>query len=144
MATVIRSRGVTDRSSSGLPFRVPRGHANESQAGLLRQPGPRGCSCASTPTTAQGLRAPPSVPPSASAAAPCWLGRGQLASYSALPPSEAEEKEKGSLKRPSPGCPGKLRGIPRPVPSIFRKRNSGPSSGLQLGKSLLPRLDGRT
>ena len=95
----------------------------EAQAGLLRLPGPRvpqpGLS-ASLPAPLSRWRAGPSpaVPPSASAAAPCWLAHGQLASCSVLPPEAGRQEERDSGGLPlkvqimgfpqaSPQCPCK-------------------------------------
>lgn len=111
----------------------------EPQADLLSLPGPHGA-----PPCLHNQHSPrawstfplPSVPPSASAAAPCWLGRGQLASYSVLPSGIGEGRGDGKTQEALPWMSRQLMGFPRPVPNIFRKKNSGTCS------SLWPRLAG--
>lgn len=88
----------------------------------LRLPGPHGASpCLHNQHSprAESTFPLPTVPPSASAAAPCWLGRGQLASYSVLPPGIGEGRGDGKTQAALPWMSRQLRGFSQTSPQYF-------------------------
>lgn len=91
VATATDSEGLRVGSHSGhLPSGARRGTGGAPEAARPRVP--------SLPAPLSRWRAGPSpaVPPSASAAAPCWLAHGQLASCSVLPPGAGRQEERDS------------------------------------------------
>ena len=92
MATAADSEGLQVASHSGLSG--ARRHTGRAPEAARSQGGParaqRFPPCSLEPMRA-GLS--PAVPPSASAAVPCWLAHGQLASCSVLPPGAGRQEE---------------------------------------------------